>query len=212
MFICHVTFDQPTQWQHLLRSKRKRWTEVSCIRFLSLWSSINWPWQRLLRGEQKSWTEVSCIRFLSLWSSISWPWQRLLRGKQKSWTEVSCIRFFCPVIFDQLTVATFASRWAKELNTSVLYKVPLPCDLRSADPMATVASRWAKELNRSVLYKVPLPVIFDQLTVATFASRWAKEVNRSVLYKVPLPCDLRSADRGNACFQVSKRGEQKFPV
>ena len=49
--------------------------------------------------------------------------------------------FLCHVIFDQLTESQrLTSKRAKEVNRSMVYKVPLPCDLRSADGVSALRS------------------------------------------------------------------------
>ena len=86
-----------------------------------------------------------------MWSSISWPSRNVCfevskRGEQKSlWVNV-------PLPCDLRSadrVATFASKWAKEVNRLIVYNVPLACDLRSADRVATFASKWGERLNWS---------------------------------------------------------------
>jgi hypothetical protein len=39
-------------------------------------------------------------------------------------------------------VATFASKWAKEVNRSIVKNVPFPCDVQSADRVAIHRSKW----------------------------------------------------------------------
>ena len=117
--------------------------------------------ERLLRSEQKRWTEVSLWMFLChvIFDQLTES-ERLLRSEQKRWTEVW---LWCSFGESADRVGTFASKWAKEVNRSLM-NVPLPCDLRSADRVGTFASKWAKEVNRSLIIMFLCHVIFDQLT------------------------------------------------
>ena len=221
MFLCHVIFDQLTESQRLLRSEQKRWHRSICWwMFLChvIFDQLT-EWQRLLRSKAKEVNRSLMYECsFAMWSSISWPSRNVCfevskRGEQKSdWMNV-------PLPCDLRSadrVATFASKWAKEVNRSVVYKVPLPCDLRSADRVATFASKWAKEVHRSLVYKVPLPMwSSDQLTES---QRWLRSEQKrwtEVLswMNVHLQCDLPiSWPSRTFCFEVSKRGEQKCRV
>ena len=120
-----------------------------------------------------------------MWSSISWPSRNVCfevskRGEQtyRLWM------FLWHVIFDQLTASQRLLRSEQKRWTDLSFmNVPLPCDLRSADRVATFASKWAKEVKRSIV---------DECSFAMWSSiSWPSR---------------------NVCFEVSKRGEQKYLV
>ena len=123
--------------------------------------------------------------------------QALLRSEQKRCTEQSWVNIPLPCdVGSADRVASFASKWAKEVHRTMMRNIPLPCDVGSGDRVASFASKWAKEVHRRIMRNIPLPCdVGSADRVASFASKWAKEVHRTMVRNIPLPCDVGAADR-----------------
>jgi hypothetical protein len=89
------------------------------------------------RKREKNYVERSSF---VMWSKILWLISlSFLPNEQKRWTELCWDMFICPVIFDHsMNLAFFSSKWAEQVNTTMLRHVHLSSDLQSSDPYRLV--------------------------------------------------------------------------
>jgi hypothetical protein len=61
----------------------------------------------------------------------------------------------CDVRWDE-QLASFASKWAKEVNRIFLRNIDLTCDVRWGEQLASFASKWAKMVKRTIMRHIQL--------------------------------------------------------
>ena len=134
--------------KRLVLSEQKRWNRSLVVNVsFGKWCRMRWASRNVLvLSEQKRWTEAWCRMLVwhVMWDEMSES-QRLVLSEQKRWTEV-CWRMFrlaCDVGWGE-RVATFGSKWAKEVNRSLLVNVGLTCDVGWGERVATFGSKWSK--------------------------------------------------------------------
>jgi hypothetical protein len=149
-----------------------------------MWSSIiRWISLSFLRNERNRWTQLCWDMFICqvIFNHLI-DIACFFRNKQNGGTELYWEMFICHMIFDHLiNIAFISSKWAEEVNTTIVRHVHLSSDLQSSDQYRLVFL----EISRTG--------------------------NRTILRNVHLSCDLQSFDESRFLFfEMSRTGEHKY--